>query len=101
MPKAIAREVEFLTGSGLGARLPFMKRQRVLLAPATRSPKRAAIRAAVEEVAAERERLAAAEKKTAGQQAVSETPSEKQKNPTGSVSRKRSSSRRESPSEIR
>jgi hypothetical protein len=35
-----------------------VKKQRVLLAPATQSPKREAIRAAVEKVAAEREQLA-------------------------------------------
>jgi hypothetical protein len=42
--------------------LPMKSRKRVLLEPATASPKRALIQAAVERVAAERERRAAAEK---------------------------------------
>jgi len=42
--------------------LPMKSRKRVLLEPATASPKRALIQAAVERVAAERERRVAAEK---------------------------------------
>jgi len=45
--------------------LPMKSRKRVLLEPATASPKRALIQAAVERVAAERERRVAAEKAAA------------------------------------
>ena len=49
-----------LTAAGSGAKLAVMKK-RVLLAPATVSPKRALIRAAVEKVAADRKRIEAAD----------------------------------------
>jgi hypothetical protein len=53
--------------------------RRVLLAPATVSPKRAAIQAAVEEVAAEREKREAEEKKTRGVKPTLVTPVAKKK----------------------
>lgn len=55
-----------LTGAQPGAKLlPMKSGKRVLLEPATISPKRALIEAAVERVAAERERRVAAEKAAA------------------------------------
>lgn len=60
-----------LTGAQSRAKLlPMKSGKRVLLEPATRSPKRALIQAAVERVAAERERRAAAEKAAAKAKAL-------------------------------
>jgi hypothetical protein len=67
-------------------------KKRVLLAPAVRSPNREAIRAAVEEVAAERERMEA--EKMAGQISASEATRKKEKTPSGTVSKKQPSARR-------
>src|SRR5215210_355630 len=85
-----ARKAESLTGSRPGARLRSMKR-RVLLAPATRSPKREAIRAAVEEVAAERERMEA--EKISGKEPSPGAGVKKKRSATGSSSKNPPSAR--------
>lgn len=66
LPSSTQQTAPPLTGAQLGAKiLPVKSRKRVLLEPAIISPKRALIEAAVEKVAAERERRVAAEKAAA------------------------------------
>jgi hypothetical protein len=65
-PSETQQDVPPLTDAQLGVKLlPMKSRKRVLLEPATESPKRTLIQAAVERVAAERERRVAAEKAVA------------------------------------